>query len=50
LHGKTYEDLVQKCASDKVFDESSNNKEVEKQLEDDSTSECSSPEPEPEIK
>lgn len=50
LHGKSYEDLVQKCASDKVIDEPPNKTEPEKQPDDDSTSECSSPEPEPDIK
>lgn len=58
LHGKSYEDLVQKCASDKIIDDPPNNKsEPEKQLQqqqqqpdDDSTSECSSPEPEPDLK
>ncbi len=49
LHGKSYEDLVQKCASDKVIDEAPMDSELEKQLDDDS-SECSSPEPEPDLK
>lgn len=52
LHGKTYEDLVQKCASDKVIDEPETVQESdkqEKQLDDDS-SECSSPELEPDLK
>lgn len=49
LHGKSYEDLTLKCASDKVIDEP-NILESDKQLDDDSTSECSSPEPEPDLK